>query len=162
MQVINLRSQIATSNPKVPMNKQDLSTSAGEPTGATKVVISMIRKLLADYEPEYIAVVFDAKGKTFREELYAEYKANRPPMPEDMAASQARNFIESAYREYGGYEGAYTNARTGKAGGMRAVLNSIADAIRQGASDIHFECYEKRIRVRCRYDGDLQETASIG
>jgi len=45
----------------------------------------MLRKLLKDYDPERIAVVFDAKGPTFRNEMYAEYKANRPPMPEELA-----------------------------------------------------------------------------
>ena len=64
----------------------NLSNSAGEPTGAVYGVINMIRKLLKDYDPDHIAVVFDAKGPTFRNELYADYKANRPPMPEDLAA----------------------------------------------------------------------------
>ncbi|MGD8546488.1 MAG: DNA polymerase I [Thiohalophilus sp.] len=62
-----------------------LSNSQGEQTGAIYGVINMIRRLLKDYDPEHIAVVFDAKGKTFREDLYAEYKANRPPMPEELA-----------------------------------------------------------------------------
>ncbi len=44
----------------------------------------MLRKLIADYQPTHIAVVFDAPGKTFRDEMYAEYKANRPPMPDDL------------------------------------------------------------------------------
>ena len=64
----------------------NLTNSAGEPTGAVYGVINMLRKLLKDYDPERIAVVFDAKGPTFRNEMYAEYKANRPPMPEDLAA----------------------------------------------------------------------------
>ncbi len=62
----------------------DLSNSTGEPTGAAYGTVNMIRKLLAEYEPEYIVVVFDAKGKNFRHELYPEYKAHRPPMPEDL------------------------------------------------------------------------------
>ena len=62
----------------------DLSNSAGDPTGATYGTVNMVRKLLAEYEPEYIVVVFDAKGKNFRHELYPEYKAHRPPMPEDL------------------------------------------------------------------------------
>ncbi|MFV1992707.1 MAG: DNA polymerase I [Acidiferrobacterales bacterium] len=66
------------------MAKTDLSNSAGEPTGATYGTVNMVRKLLAEYEPEYIVVVFDAKGKNFRHELYPEYKAHRPPMPEDL------------------------------------------------------------------------------
>jgi DNA polymerase-1 len=61
-----------------------LSNSSGEHTGAVYGVTNMLRKLLADYDPQYIAVVFDAKGKTFRNDLYPEYKAHRPPMPEDL------------------------------------------------------------------------------
>jgi DNA polymerase-1 len=63
-----------------------LSTSRGEPTGAVYGVINMLRKLLSDYDPEHIAVVFDARGKTFRDEMFEAYKANRPPMPEELAA----------------------------------------------------------------------------
>ena len=61
-----------------------LNNSSGEPTGAVYGVTNMLRKLLTDYDPQYIAVVFDAKGKTFRNDMYPEYKANRPPMPEDL------------------------------------------------------------------------------
>ncbi|HEY7776401.1 MAG TPA: DNA polymerase I, partial [Kineobactrum sp.] len=63
-----------------------LNTSAGEPTGATKGVISMLRRLYKDYPESPIAVVFDAKGKTFRDELFADYKAHRPAMPEELRA----------------------------------------------------------------------------
>lgn len=61
-----------------------LTNSKGHPTGAVKGVINMMRRLLKDYPHSPIAVVFDAKGKTFRDDLYAEYKANRPPMPDDL------------------------------------------------------------------------------
>ena len=61
-----------------------LSTSKGLATGAVKGVISMLRRLQKDYPDSTIAVVFDAKGKTFRDEIYADYKANRPPMPDDL------------------------------------------------------------------------------
>jgi len=61
-----------------------LSNSRGEPTGAIRGVAAMLKKLLAEHAPERIAVVFDARGKTFRDELFQEYKANRPPMPDDM------------------------------------------------------------------------------
>ena len=63
-----------------------LSNSRGEPTGATVGVINMLRKLITDYRPTHIAVVFDAPGKTFRDDLYPEYKAHRPPMPDELRA----------------------------------------------------------------------------
>ena len=63
-----------------------LTTSKGEPTGAVRGVLSMLYKLLDDYDPERIAVVFDAPGKTFRDDLYSDYKANRPPFPPDLKA----------------------------------------------------------------------------
>ncbi len=63
----------------------DLRNKAGFPTSAIYGVISMLRKLEKDVPADYIACVFDSKGKTFRDDLYAEYKANRPPMPEDLA-----------------------------------------------------------------------------
>ena len=61
-----------------------LTTSDGQPTGAIHGVLNMLLKLIDEYEPEQIAVVFDAPGKTFRDDLYAEYKANRPRMPDDL------------------------------------------------------------------------------
>src|SRR5688572_5162638 len=60
------------------------SNSRGEPTGAVFGVLNMLNKFLKDYDPERIAVVFDAPGKTFRDELFTEYKAHRPPMPDDL------------------------------------------------------------------------------
>jgi DNA polymerase-1 len=67
----------------------DLRTSRGEPTGAIRGVISMLRRLIDDSKPDYFAVVFDAPGKTFRDEWYPEYKANRSPMPEALVAQIA-------------------------------------------------------------------------
>ena len=61
-----------------------MSNSKREPTGTIYGVINMMRRLLKDYDPEHLAVVFDAKGKTFRNDMYKEYKANRPPMPDDL------------------------------------------------------------------------------
>ena len=61
-----------------------LTTSQGQPTGAAKGVINMIRSLIKQYPYSPIAIVFDAKGKTFRDDIYPEYKAHRPPMPEDL------------------------------------------------------------------------------
>ncbi|MHB8534942.1 MAG: DNA polymerase I [Sulfuricaulis sp.] len=62
-----------------------LGNSRGEPTGAVYGVINMLRRLMADYATERMVVVFDAKGKTFRDDIYPEYKAHRPPMPDDLA-----------------------------------------------------------------------------
>ncbi|HPB75959.1 MAG TPA: 5'-3' exonuclease H3TH domain-containing protein, partial [Chromatiaceae bacterium] len=61
-----------------------LTNSQGEATGALVGVINMLRKLREDYQPELMAVVFDAPGKTFRDDLYPEYKSHRPPMPDDL------------------------------------------------------------------------------
>src|SRR5690606_32523730 len=61
-----------------------LNNAKGQPTGAVKGVISMLRRLAKDYPASPIAVVFDAKGKTFRDDLYASYKAHRPPMPDEL------------------------------------------------------------------------------
>ncbi len=61
-----------------------LTNSAGQATGAVKGVISMIRRLHKDYPDSPLAVVFDAKGKTFRDEMFPEYKAQRPPMPDEL------------------------------------------------------------------------------
>ena len=61
-----------------------LSTSSGQPTGAVKGVTNMLMNLKKESEESPIVVVFDAKGKTFRNEIYSEYKANRPPMPDDL------------------------------------------------------------------------------
>ena len=63
-----------------------LSTSRGEPTGAVLVVINMLNKLIKDFQPQRIAVVFDAPGRTFRDQLFAEYKAHRPGMPDELRA----------------------------------------------------------------------------
>ena len=67
----------------------NLTNAENEPTGAIYGVINMLRKLIRDEQPDYFAVVFDAKGKSFRNQLYPEYKANRPPVPPDLVAQIA-------------------------------------------------------------------------
>ncbi|MGH8494453.1 MAG: DNA polymerase I [Moraxellaceae bacterium] len=69
-----------------------LATRSGQPTGAVKGVVNMLQKLIKTYGPTHIAVVFDAPGGTFRDDIYPEYKANRPPMPDDL-----RSQIEPLY-----------------------------------------------------------------
>jgi len=71
------------------LQRADLRNRNGEPTGAIYGVLNMLRRLLKDAPADYAACVFDAKGRTFRDDLYPEYKANRPPMPEDLAAQIA-------------------------------------------------------------------------
>ncbi|MCD6439743.1 MAG: DNA polymerase I [Halomonas sp.] len=61
-----------------------LTTSNGQPTGAVKGVLNMLKRLIKDYPESPMAVVFDAPGKTFRDEMYSDYKAHRPPMPDDL------------------------------------------------------------------------------
>jgi DNA polymerase-1 len=71
-----------------------LTNSSGEPTGAVLGVLNMLGKLVKETDPARVAVVFDAPGKTFRDELFAEYKAQRPPMPDELR-SQVQPLIEA-------------------------------------------------------------------
>jgi len=71
-----------------------LTTAGGEPTGAVLGVLNMLNKLVREEEPQHIAVVFDAPGKTFRDEMFEEYKANRPPMPDELR-SQVLPLLEA-------------------------------------------------------------------
>ena len=71
-----------------------LTNSQGEPTGALHGVLTMILKLLRDERPAHVAVVFDAPGKTFRDDMFAEYKANRPPMPDELR-SQVQPILDA-------------------------------------------------------------------
>ena len=66
------------------MYQADLRTASGQPTGAIRGVVSMLKRLSKDFPESVLVVVFDAKGKTFRDDLYREYKANRPSMPDDL------------------------------------------------------------------------------
>ncbi|MCH1523238.1 MAG: hypothetical protein L7T80_10465, partial [Arenicellales bacterium] len=62
----------------------NLANSRGESTGAVYGIVNMLRRLMREYDTPYLAVVFDAPGKTFRDRLYSAYKANRPPMPDEL------------------------------------------------------------------------------
>jgi DNA polymerase-1 len=72
----------------------DLRNKHEEPTGAVYGVLNMLRRLHKDYPADYSACIFDAKGKTFRDDIYTEYKANRPPMPQDLS-SQIEPLLET-------------------------------------------------------------------
>lgn len=67
----------------------NLTNAKGEPTGAVYGVVNMLRSLVKQYPQSHVAVIFDAKGKTFRDDMYAEYKAHRPPMPDDLRSQIA-------------------------------------------------------------------------
>ncbi len=110
----------------------DLRNAAGEPTGAIYGVLNMLRRLLADYKADYVACVFDAKGRTFRDDLYPEYKAHRPPMPDELAGQIAP--LHDAIRALGWplvqVEGVEaddvigTLAREAEKRGMRTVIST--------------------------------------
>ncbi len=111
---------------------RELSTSRGEPTNAMYGVLNMLRKLHKEVPAEYSACVFDAKGKTFRDDLYAEYKANRPAMPDELA-SQISPLKEAIVAmgwpllEVGGVEAddvIGTLARQAERAGMRVVIST--------------------------------------
>jgi DNA polymerase-1 len=109
-----------------------LTNAAGEPTGALFGVVNMLRKVMKEDRPEHLAFVFDAPGKTFRDELYVEYKANRPPMPEDLRGQvePLLKIVEAIgvpiLREPGveADDVIGTLARQGKAAGMDVVIST--------------------------------------
>src|SRR5512134_3610924 len=108
------------------------SPKTGEPTGAIYGVLNMLRKLAADYKPAALACVFDAKGRTFRDADYADYKANRSPMPDDLGVQVAP--LHEAVRALGwpvliieGVEAddvIATLAETAKRDGWRTVIST--------------------------------------
>ena len=77
-----------------------LTNSAGEPTGAMYGVLNMLKSLISQVQPSHIAVVFDAKGKTFRDEMFEQYKSHRPPMPDDLRARRPTQTNSAVTRYY--------------------------------------------------------------
>ncbi len=115
-----------------------LTTSEGFPSNAVFGFVQIVQKVIKDYEPDYLAVAFDLPGPTFRHEIYPEYKANRPPPPEDLVVQipWIKKILE-AYRipciERQGYEGddvMATLARHARDQGIEAILVS-------GDKDLH-------------------------
>lgn len=109
---------------------QRLASPKGVPTQASYLFTNMLRKLLREHAPEYVAVVFESKGPTFRDQLFAEYKAQRPPMPDDLAVQlpyirQLCQALRLPVLEYEGYEAddvIGTLARQAAAAGLEAVI----------------------------------------
>ncbi|TVT47206.1 MAG: DNA polymerase I [Denitromonas halophila] len=110
----------------------DLRNAAGEPTGAVYGVLNMLRRLDADYKAEYRACIFDAKGKTFRDDWFPDYKSHRPPMPEDLAvqiaplhaAVQARGWPLLMVEGVEADDVIGTLARQASAAGMDVVIST--------------------------------------
>ena len=110
----------------------DLRTSKGEPTGALRGVLSMLRRLVIDGKPDYFAVVFDAPGRTFRDDWYPQYKANRQAMPDDLTLQIAP--LHELVRAHGWpllmVEGVEaddvigTLVREAKAGGIETIVST--------------------------------------
>ena len=121
----------------------DLRSPSGEPTGAIRGVLSMLRRLREEMPTDFAACVFDAKGPTFREAWYPDYKANRPPMPDDLRAQTAP--LHEAIRAAGwpliaesGVEAddvIGTLARQAEAAGMRVIISSGDKDMSQLVSD---------------------------
>ena len=109
-----------------------LTNSKGEPTGAILGVLNMLLKLVRELEPGHVAVVFDAPGRTFRDNLFAEYKAHRPPMPDDLRAQiapllEAVEALGLPLLRVAGFEAddlIGTLARRGAAAGLEVVIST--------------------------------------
>ena len=107
-----------------------LSNSSGMPTNAVFGYTRMLLKLIEDRRPDYVALFFDAKGPTFRHDIYTEYKANRPPMPEDLVAQlpwikEVTEAFNLARFEMAGYEAddlIGTQARAAEKAGFNVVI----------------------------------------
>ncbi len=107
-----------------------LSTSEGLPTNATLGFTNMLLKLLSDRSPEYLAIAFDVKGPTFRHEIYDQYKANRPPMPEDLAVQlpyikqvvEAMNIVSLELQGYEADDIIGTIARAAEQEGFHVIM----------------------------------------
>ncbi len=123
--------------------KHNLSNSKGQPTNAVFGYVQMVRSILKDLSPTHVAVVFDPKGGTFRNEMYAEYKAHRPPMPEDLAAqwdyvyevTDAFNFARICVQNYEADDVIATLARQAEAKGWDVTIVSTDKDLMQLVGD---------------------------
>ncbi|MDQ7005068.1 MAG: DNA polymerase I [Ghiorsea sp.] len=123
--------------------KHNLSNSKGQPTNAVFGYVQMVRSILKDLSPTHVAVVFDPKGGTFRNQMYAEYKAHRPPMPEDLAAqwdyvyqvTDAFNFARICVQNYEADDVIATLARQAEAKGWDVTIVSTDKDLMQLVGD---------------------------
>ncbi|MCC7412462.1 MAG: DNA polymerase I [Gammaproteobacteria bacterium] len=137
-----------------------LTTSRGQPTGAIHGVIAMLRRLLREHEPGCVAVVMDAPGRTFRDDLYAAYKAQRPPMPDDLRAQLAplRTLVRALglpLLEVSGVEAddvIGTLAVAGRKAGMSVLISTndkdMAQLVGDGVSIVNSTANEDRLLDR--------------
>ncbi|MDQ7002157.1 MAG: 5'-3' exonuclease H3TH domain-containing protein, partial [Ghiorsea sp.] len=123
--------------------KHNLSNSKGQPTNAVFGYVQMVRSILKDLSPTHVAVVFDPKGGTFRNQMYAEYKAHRPPMPEDLAAqwdyvyqvTDAFNFARICVQNYEADDVIATLSRQAEAKGWDVTIVSTDKDLMQLVGD---------------------------
>ncbi|WP_038247635.1 DNA polymerase I [Ghiorsea bivora] len=123
--------------------KHNLSNSKGQPTNAVFGYVQMVRSILKDLSPTHVAVVFDPKGGTFRNDMYKEYKAHRPPMPEDLAAqwnyiyevTDAFNFARICVQNYEADDVIATLARQAEAKGWDVTIVSTDKDLMQLVGD---------------------------
>ena len=102
------------------------SNSRGEPTGAVLGVVNMLTKFLKEHDTALIAVVFDAPGRTFRDDLFEAYKAHRPPMPDDLRAQMETHTVEIGHQHV-----TPARARLGDRGPVRGEVAQVLELGRQ-------------------------------
>jgi len=123
--------------------KHNLTNSKGEPTNAIFGYVQMLRSILKDLSPTHVAVAFDPKGGTFRNQMYADYKAHRPPMPEELAAqwpavfdlTDAFNLHRICIENYEADDVIATLARQAEARGWDVTIVSTDKDLMQLVSD---------------------------
>ena len=142
----------------------NLQTSRGEPTGAIYGVINSLKKLLADFDPDYIGVIFDSREKNFRNDLYPEYKANRPPMPEDLVCQiqPIHDIVESLGLPLLVIDGVEaddvigTLAKQAEAKGINTIISSGDKDLAQLVND-HIRMYNAMNNGVMDYDGVIEK-----
>src|ERR1035438_9118954 len=119
-----------------------LSNSQGQPTGAVLGVLNMLNKMIKEESPERIAVVFDASGRTFRDDLFDQYKAHRAPMPDDLRA-QVQPLLDAV---------AAMGLPLLRIAGVEAddVIGTLAKQAAEAGYDVLIRSEERRVGKKCR------------
>ena len=120
-----------------------LTNSSGKPTGAVYGITNMLKRIRSTLSPDYVAVIFDAHGKTFRDDMYTEYKANRPPMPDELRQQESyiRDVVDALGLRRVEVQGVEaddvigTLARTGTSHGLEVIMSSTDKDLAQLVND---------------------------